>query len=302
MSWKRDTNLRSITVGAVALGMLAGAASAGSYENYAHGLSAYVLWQMPQAIAELSAALAAGDLAAIYVPVAHLRRAEAYLETGKCREALDDTEPALAARPDDTEVLMTRAAALNCLGRHVEADAAFATLQAGGRLGVMGLYSYGIQLWRYGRLADAAVKFRQSLQQTKDGSSKTMRFVALWTAITAHRSGTFDPQTFAMDTKKVSVGAWPGVLVNVMRQKATEADVQAEIADADETEKNGKQCEANFYLGELAWGQGTLDTARTRLEAAVEHCPKSYFEYSMGQTELERLTAAKTKPQTPQKP
>src|SRR5215469_16477935 len=95
---------------AILLGLVlcAAPALAAGYDDFADGLTALARDDYDGAIALFTSALAAGDLTANLVPVAHLQRARAYLFKGNCPAATLDLSSAIALRPNYSEAIAMR--------------------------------------------------------------------------------------------------------------------------------------------------------------------------------------------------
>jgi hypothetical protein len=86
----RGDFMKRVLAAAFLIAIGAVSALAAGYDDFSRGVNATNRGDADAAISSFTAALAAGDLAAAYVPNAHLGRARAYLQKDKCAEALSD--------------------------------------------------------------------------------------------------------------------------------------------------------------------------------------------------------------------
>jgi predicted aspartyl protease len=103
-------------VSAIAVLCLCGPAFAGGYTPFARGLDANNRGDSEAAIRYFDAALAAGDLAAAYLPSAYVGRARAQLLRGSCGRALSDLDRAIHLKPDYADAFSLRTEASRCRG------------------------------------------------------------------------------------------------------------------------------------------------------------------------------------------
>jgi tetratricopeptide (TPR) repeat protein len=88
---------------------------------------------------------------------------------------------------------------------------------------------------------------------------------------------------------KVDLSKWPGPIVlyflgRISKEKAIQAadDPDARIARA-------RQCEAEYYIGQLDLAEGRLSEARQRFEHDLQICPPSLLEMSGARVALSRM-------------
>ena len=69
--------------------------------------------------------------------------------------------------------------------------------------------------------------------------------------------------------------------------------VLAAADDPDAETKKSQVCEANFYAGALALGQGWKNEAKHLFGLAAADCPKEFVEYAGAIAELKALGAGR---------
>ena len=91
------------------------------------------------------------------------------------------------------------------------------------------------------------------------------------------------------EREKINLSQWPGPVLQLYLGKLTASQVFAAAADPDAKKQRNQQCEADFYTAEDALLHGHRALALEGLNAAVDGCPKSFFEYDGAGAELKRL-------------
>jgi lipoprotein NlpI len=124
------TTCRNALAIGVALAGLVTPVFASGYSELNSGISACSRGDDDLAIQQLTLALAAPDLSARFLPVAHFDRGRAYGAEGKMREAAADLDAALGLRSGWYEALMFRGIARDKLGDRSGAEADFAAAMA----------------------------------------------------------------------------------------------------------------------------------------------------------------------------
>ena len=271
---------RGIAV-ALAVVALSCGARAAAYDDYFRGIEAMSAGKFDLAISSFTSALNAGDLAAAYVPDAHMRRAQAYLQKQQCASAVADLDAALKLKPNDANALGLRSAADRCLGKpdaaRADLDAAIAAAPA-----VPGLYrARGDLAWYGADFAQAATDYAEAAKL-----APKYGYFLLWYAISAKRAGTFDAAGFARQVSDYDGDDWTQALLDFMRGKQTSAAVYKSAAEPGGDAAKGRKCEADFYIGE--W-QLPADTSKTLLQQARDECPHNFVEYGAALEDLKRI-------------
>ncbi len=103
------------------------------------------------------------------------------------------------------------------------------------------------------------------------------------------RSGQPDKR-LATSWGKWTKEAWLQALARFIAGIDTEEQLEAAIAEgADESERDGRQCEAHFYIGLARLQAGDKSTARLRFQACRGVGQKTYIEDALAAAELKRL-------------
>jgi len=98
-----------------------------------------------------------------------------------------------------------------------------------------------------------------------------------------------DTQELASNAREIDQTQWPWPLISYfVGTSSPDAVRKAATSAEDESERKGRVCEADFFLGEEQLVKGAERSARVLFQAAVEHCPKNYLEYVAAQNELKR--------------
>jgi len=265
----------------------AGSALAAGYDDFSRGVNANNRGDAETAISAFSAALASGDLAAAYIPTAHVGRAKAYLQKDNCAEALSDLDDGIKLKADDADVFYLRADAKVCLNKLDAAQIDFN--QAIGLRPRAPYYEWFAQIqWLHGFFPQAAENFAQAVKQAAEGN-KHKPYILLWFAMSAGRAGTFDQAKFAADVSALGSDEWPVPLLDFYRGKTAVDKVYSEAASKDAQIAINQKCEADFYIGEWQLARKNTADAKSLLQQAVGECPHGFIEFSFAQAELKRL-------------
>src|SRR5262249_42623405 len=111
----------------------------------------------------------------------------------------------------------------------------------------------------------------------------------LWRNMAARRVD--EPSRLSEGTTKLDMTKWPAPVVRLfLGEISAEAGLAAAGYGKPRTKK-GQNCEANFYMGELAMQHGEKDEAARLFRLAVGDCPKGFVEYWTASAELKALEA-----------
>ncbi|WP_245424955.1 rhomboid family intramembrane serine protease [Rhizobium sp. M10] len=133
-----------------------------------------------------------------------------------------------------------------------------------------------------GRYQQAATGF--SLIASQD--PRTAPYYRLWRFIAQTRGG--DPNALAdlrTAAGAIDQAAWPHPIYRLFLREVTPGELTAKAADSNQI------CESIFYIGEWYLLAGAKDEARSRFQAALVSCPKTFIEYDGAGGELAKLDA-----------
>jgi tetratricopeptide (TPR) repeat protein len=112
----------------------------------------------------------------------------------------------------------------------------------------------------------------------------------LWLHIARLRDGKRDDDEIRGNAEKLNRNTWPWPVVELFLGSSTPDAVHAGARSTDNaTTRRNRMCNADFYIGVYLRESSVRDEARGRFEAAVEDCPKTYWEYMAAKNELRRL-------------
>jgi lipoprotein NlpI len=259
-----------------------GAAAAGGYDEFVSGIAAVNRDDDDQAIADMTSALAAGDLNASLVPVAYLERAQAHAEKGDCPAAVADASAAIKLKPDYFEAFWLRARADSCAGHDTEAVADFTQVIAMRPLDDA-FWQRGLARWNLGDFQNAADDFSETASR-----SPKWPYPVIWFGLSKLRAGSFDGVDFAKRYQPFDDSDWPAPVFGLYESHAKPDDI---VVAAGKTDKAAKDnlCEAHFYVAEWWLAQKNTTAAKPLLEDARDNCPHNFIEYKAALVELKRL-------------
>ena len=120
---------------------------------------------------------------------------------------------------------------------------------------------------------------------------QTDLYTQIWLDLARQRSG--QPSQLDEATKQIDMSKWPAPIIRLFLGGTTFEAMLKAADDATPIKMKGQVCEAHFYAGELALGQGGTDEAMRLLHLAADGCPRHYVEWFAARAELHRLN---TKP------
>ncbi|KPH07833.1 rhomboid family intramembrane serine protease [Rhizobium acidisoli] len=133
-----------------------------------------------------------------------------------------------------------------------------------------------------GRYQQAATGFALIASQ----DPRTAPYYRLWRFIAETRGG--DPNALAdlrTAAGAIDQAAWPHPIYRLFLREVTPGELTAKAADSNQI------CESIFYIGEWYLLAGAKDEARSRFQAALASCPKTFIEYHGADGELAKLDA-----------
>jgi len=214
----------------------------------------------------------------------YVRRGQAYYAKGDNDQAIKDYDQAIELRPDLIVAHYWRGAALQAKG---DGDSA----AQGFRQATKFTPDYPAA-WRYkgfsefnlGLYAEAAASLSERVQRPE---ADLYDVLFLYLARQQVRPGGTDE--LSAQAKNFDLGKWPGPIVRYILGQLSRADALNAANDPDTKVAQGQQCEAEFYVGELALLAKHLDEAKQRFQHDLEICPKDFIELTGARVELTHL-------------
>jgi lipoprotein NlpI len=211
----------------------------------------------------------------------------AHSNAGEYEEAIASFQKALACAPRVSEYHGQLAAELMHVGRLAEARAAIqrglALIEnpsAGSALDSMLMQLDFIDE----RWADTVARLRAMIATESDDERVEYYQCFLWLA--QRRAGVRQPELVA----RPAYEDWPATLLEMLRGKATEAQVLEEVKDQkNEQRRREVLVEALYYVGQLRLANGETETARRYFAAAVNLKVLYFIEHHMALAELTKM-------------
>ena len=259
---------------------LATVARAGSYTDFNTGLSANGRGDSDAAIASLTRAIDAGDLAPSLRPSALTERAIAFSRKARWADAVSDLQAVLKLKPESGEAYIILAEAQTQLKNYDAAVDSFKHALAQDKQSGSGIMNLARLEWEAGRFHDAAVDTERAESLGANGL-----YDALWEVI-AHNSAGMDVRIQWLENARAGDKKWPRAIVDVYLQRENPEDARQAARQGVEEVVKGQLCEADFYLSELQREHNDLAAARSGFTDAVKSCPHHFVEYNAAQAAL----------------
>ncbi|GAA0570308.1 hypothetical protein [Rhizomicrobium electricum] len=270
---------------AIILAASASAAVASGYDDFSKGMAAAVRGDHDAAIAALTGALAAPDLAPAYKTTIYRVRTRIWLAEKNCQQALADADAAIALIPSDRSVRRLHAAANLCAKDFAGVRRDYEAMKTN----ASDVYPYkelGMLLWREGVFQEASSSFQTLLEISQNNKDQSDSYALLWYAMTEARLGRLDREKLAAYAATAAREDWPGPLMDLYLGKIKPEQVRPVTWGAKSA---GQTCEAHFYIAEWHIAHGNGDAAKPLIADAVAKCPKGFIEYSAAKAEAARL-------------
>jgi lipoprotein NlpI len=115
-------------------------------------------------------------------------------------------------------------------------------------------------------------------------------YAVIWLHIARARAGQHDDNEIRSNAEKLDRAKWPWPVVDFLAGSSTAEAVRARAQSAEnENTRQDQICEVDFYLGVHLRPSGAKDEAQQLFEAAVQGCPKTFWEYAAAKNELKAL-------------
>jgi lipoprotein NlpI len=212
-------------------------------------------------------------------------RCIAYRNKGQYDRAIQDCDQAIRLNPQDADHFNNRGNAYSAKGDYDRAIADYSEVIRLDPKNARAYISRGRAYLYGGSLAKAQSNFKQASDLNPNDA-----YIALWLDITERRNNI--PSHLSQSATQLDMKAWPAMVVRLFLGEMTPSAVLAAADDKDPKTKQGQECEANFYSGELALIQGAKDEAIRLFRLAASDCPKGFIEWGAANLELKALGVA----------
>jgi tetratricopeptide (TPR) repeat protein len=249
-----------------------------AYYNRAH---IYVLKQ------DEGRALADYDKAISLQPAyedAYVNRAVLHLRHRDIKSALADLDIAIGLNPRDVSALANRASVNLAIEKYAEALSDFdraLMLDPGNAATYLGrgrarLYS--------GAFDDNIGDFKTAVRLRPSNP-----YPVIWLHIARVHKGESDREEFEANAKAVKRETWPGAMLDRYLGLLDRDQVKAAAQQGTNREKSKRDCEASFFLGELAVHNDQIQQARNALREVTSGCGPAETVYSAAIAETKLL-------------
>jgi len=280
---------------AFALAACACCACAGSYDDFARGVTANNRDESDVAIAAFTSAINAGDLAPAYVPAAYRGRGRAYVRKQMWKEALADFDAVIALKGPKPDNLISRAGVKLNLKDVAGAQQDFLAA-AGKDPSADTFWVFARMEWDLGFAAEAVSNMKTAVDRLK-GDSTLDPYILIWYAALADRGGTLDSALLASHVAALKTSEWPVPVLDLYLGKMTPDEVAREAHSWRDQKDTNQMCEADFYTAEWQLARKNRDAAIPLLIAAAKKCPTDFIEYGAARSELKREAPDKLPPE-----
>lgn len=215
---------------------------------------------------------------------AYVNRAVLKFSRRDIKGALADLDTAIRLDPRDVAALSNRASVNLAMEKYSEALRDFdraLTLEPGNAATYLGrgrahLFS--------GAVADSIEDFKTAVRLRPSNP-----YPVIWLHIARVHKGESDREEFAENAKNVKREPWPGAMLDMYLGLLDAGQVKAAAQQGVNREKSKRDCEATFFLGELAVHKGHTQQARNALRDVTSNCGPAETVYSAALAEVRFL-------------
>src|ERR1019366_8769802 len=188
------------------------------------------------------------------------------------------------------KLVSLRAALLSDGGNFTEAERLFQRLLAPKSPSLLTEFRYGYHLYRRSDFPAARAQFHRLAVKAAWDSS-----MAIMADLAARRSGARELELVRMSASRALPDSWDEAGLKFLLGDLTEEQLIEATRRDSEFEMLQRQCEAYFWLSQVALGEQRPDDAIRWLERCLNTGFTAHLEYWLARDELKRLAPAKVK-------
>lgn len=215
---------------------------------------------------------------------AYVNRAIVKLSSRDVQGALADLDTAIKLNPRDVSVLSNRASVNLAIEKYGEASNDFDRALAIDPDNAATYLGRGQTRLYSGAIDDSIEDFRTAVRLRPSNP-----YPVIWLHIARVHKGESDREEFARNAMAVDRGAWPGAMLDMYLGLVTADKVKGASQQGTNVERSKRQCEANFFLGELALHSGQVQRARDAFREVMSRCGPAEAIYSAAVAEAKLL-------------
>lgn len=245
-----------------------------------------------QSRGDLRGAIADFDSALRIEPSSSLilnNRAVAWRSLGRTDLALADLDQALRRKPDYAVALTNRGAIWRSLNEPERAREDLSrALALNPSLGVA-FFNRGVLELGLRRFEAAVADLSAAAALQRDGVAE------LWLFLARARMGKSDKAELATAIGRLERTDWPAPIGSFLIGEITAQELADRARGADLMDREGRLCEARFFIAEQRLLEGKAEAAVQLLQRVIETCPKGFVELDYAALELARLAQHQTR-------
>jgi lipoprotein NlpI len=207
-------------------------------------------------------------------------RGQLYKDGGDFEHARADLNQSIRLDPNDATAYFLRGTVSYLLGDNPAALADFTTSLRLDPNNQPAYFNRGVAYYVIGgRTPDAEADFRKAAElDPKDA------YAAIWLDLAARRNNA--ASRLREQSAQLDMTAWPAPVMREFLGESNATQTLAAAHDNDPKIDRGRNCEANFYSGELALLTKNKQQGLQMLKRAANDCPRGYIESPAATAEL----------------
>lgn len=250
-------------------------------EAYYNRARTYVVWEdEARAVADYDKAI---SLQPAYAD-AYVNRAVAKLSLRDINGALSDLDTAIRLNPRDVSARSNRANVNLAIERYPEALSDFDQALAMDPGNAATYLGRGRAHLFSGTVDDSIGDFKTAVRLRPSNP-----YPVIWLHIARVHKGESDREEFEENAKAVQREIWPGAMLDRYLGLLDGDQVRVAAQQGTNREKAKRDCEASFFLGELAVHNGQIQQARNALREVTSGCGPAETVYSAAVAEAKLL-------------
>lgn len=215
---------------------------------------------------------------------AYVNRAVLKFSHRDFKGALADLDTAIRLNPQDVGALSNRASVNLAIEKYSDALSDFdqaLTVNPGNAATYLGR---GRARLFSGAVDDSIEDFKTAVRLRPSNP-----YPVIWLHIARVHKGESDREEFEANSKKIKRNAWPSAMLDMYLGLLDADQVKAAAQQGISREKSKRDCEASFFLGELAVHNGQTRKARDALREVAANCGPAETVYGAALAEVKLL-------------
>lgn len=216
--------------------------------------------------------------------VAYNNRGNAYDAKGEHDRAIQDFDQALRFNPDYVHAYNNRGNTYEGMGQYIRAIEDFDRALRLAPDFAIAYNNRGTVRFYLGSFAESAKDLEAAIDR---GIGSEYSF--LWLFLARERTGLDGSEILKAQFPKLNMDRWPGPIIGYLQGTVSDEELRRTVERSSPKLRARKECEYNFFVGEIELLKERVARARELLERAAADCAPTTIEQRGAKAELARL-------------